>query len=132
MFARSFRRTVLAAAVALTLLVPAAQADDWARQSPLPLDPALANAIGDNTTAASKPLPLDPALRNVLVEASSAAGATAPQATAAPTAANGFAWSDFALGAVVAVASMLLLAALATGARSVRQRRGVNAGTATT
>jgi hypothetical protein len=81
MFARSFRRTVLAAAVALTLLVPAAQADDWARQSPLPLDPALANAIGDNTTAASKPLPLDPALRNVLVEASSAAGATAPQAT---------------------------------------------------
>src|SRR3954467_10822335 len=108
MFARSFRRTVLAAAVALTLLVPAAQADDWARQSPLPLDPSLANAIGDRTTAASKPLPLDPslanaisdgaasasnrvpldpALRNVLVEAASAAGATAPQANLAPTAA---------------------------------------------
>src|SRR4051794_13680766 len=109
MFARTFRRTVLAAAVALTLLVPAAQGDDWARQSPLPLDPALANAIGDRTTApsqqlpvdpslanairdsaasASSPVPLDPALRNVVVEASSAAGATATHATLAPTAAN--------------------------------------------
>jgi hypothetical protein len=143
MFARTFRRTVLGAAVALTLLVPAAQADDWARESslaldpalanavhgsataPLPLDPALANAIRDRATAPSKPLPLDPALRNVL-----AAGA--PQAIAAPSPGTGFGWSDFGLGAGAAVASMLLLAGLATGARSVRQRRSVNAGTATT
>ena len=129
MFARTFRRTVLGAAVALTLLVPAAHADDWARQSPLALDPALANAIADQATAASTPLPLDPALRNVLVEAaSSPTAAAAPQATAA----DAFAWSDFGLGAGVAVASMLLLAGLATGARALRQRHGANAGAATT
>ena len=128
MFARTFRRTVLGAAIALTLLVPAAQADDWARQSPLALDPALANAIGD-AARASQPLPLDPALRNVLAEAaSSSTRAAAPQATAA----DAFAWSDFGLGAGVAVAAMLLLAGLATGARSLRQRHGANAGAATT
>jgi len=125
MFARIFRRTVLGAAIALTLLVPAAQADDWARQSPLALDPALANAIHDRAAAGSKRLPLDPALRNVLAEA-------APQPVVATASANAFDWSDFGLGAGVAVASMLLLAGLATGARSVRHKRGVNAGAATT
>jgi hypothetical protein len=152
MFARTFRRTVLAAAIALTLLVPAAQADNWAGDARPALDPSIANAIHDRAaaaptslpldpalaihdgaTAASQPLPLDPALRNVVAEAASPANhAAAPQASVAPSATTGFAWSDFALGAGAAVASMLLLAALGTGARSVRQRRGVNAGAATT
>jgi len=89
MFSHTFGRTVLAAAFAATLLVPAAQADSWARDGRAALDPAIATAIRDHATATPEldpaiatairahaamtpePVALDPAIRTALLERAS-------------------------------------------------------------
>lgn len=92
MFSHTFRRSVLGAVFAATLLVQAAQADDWARDSqaaidpsittaihdrptlmpePVVLDPAFATAIRDRATVKPEPVVLDPAIRTALLERAS-------------------------------------------------------------
>ena len=62
MFSQTFSRTVLCAAFAAVLLVPAAQADSWARDASTGLDPAIATAIHDRPSLTPEPA-LDPASR---------------------------------------------------------------------
>ncbi len=49
-----------------------------------------------------------------------------------PVSSDRFNWGDFGIGVGVALGSMLLLAGLAAGTLAARQRRGENAGPATT
>jgi hypothetical protein len=150
MFSHAFRRTVLGAAVAVMLLVPAAQADDWARDSQAGLDPAIATAVA--ASVMSEEVALDPAIRTALHQApvSSSTNGTFDRpspdtrdaalrahaqtavASPGPLSAGRFDWGEFGLGIGVAFGSMLLLTGLAAGALATRQRHGVNTGPATT
>jgi len=65
MFSQSLSRTILFAVSAATLLVPAAQADSWARDGEARLDPAIATAIHDRASVALEPA-LDPALATAI------------------------------------------------------------------
>lgn len=67
MFSQSFSRTILCAVFAATLLVPAAHADSWARDSRAGIDPAIATTIHDRATLTPEPA-LDPAIRTALLE----------------------------------------------------------------
>jgi hypothetical protein len=89
MFSHTFRRTVFCATVAMAMLVPAAQADDWARDRArdggAELDPAIATAIRESKSAALQPVVLDPGIRTALEAATArsddASGAAGPPRT---------------------------------------------------
>jgi hypothetical protein len=68
MFSRLFVRSTLVAALAATLLVPAAQADDWGRDKSMQVDPAIAAAIRDRANLTPAPVALDPAIQAALLE----------------------------------------------------------------
>ena len=145
MFSHTFRRTILCATVAMTLLVPAAQADDWAADwapdAKTALDPAIATAIRDSNNAALKKVALDPAIRTALlqertssiadgrsldtVEAARLARFETPIAGLAPV--DRFHWDDFGIGVGSAFGSVLLLAGLAAGVLTTRRRHHVTA-----
>ena len=55
MFSRPFVRIILSAALAVILLVPAAQADDWGKDNAAQLDPAIAAAIHDRASTVVQP-----------------------------------------------------------------------------
>lgn len=133
MFSHTFGRSVLGVVLAATLLVPAAQADGWARDSRAGLDPGIAAAIHDRASLTPEPVALDPAIRAALLERASSitrpddrAGARGPGfvVTGPPLEAvassDAFQWDDATLGAAAALGAMLLAAALAYGMR----RRG--------
>ncbi len=63
MLRTTFSRTVVGVVLAAALLVPAASADDWARSG---LDPAIATALQDHTSAAPESVPLDPAIATAI------------------------------------------------------------------
>ena len=67
MFSQTFSRTVLCAAFAAVLLVPAAQADSWARDARTGLDPAIVTAIHDDASVTPERGALDPAIRAALL-----------------------------------------------------------------
>jgi hypothetical protein len=88
MFSQNFSRTILCAVFAATVLLPAAQADNWARDGHAALDPAIATAIHDRASLTPEPaidlalatairdhasvtperVALDPAIRTALLE----------------------------------------------------------------
>jgi hypothetical protein len=145
MFSHTFRRTILCATIALTLLVPAAQADDWAAdratEGRTGLDPAIATAIFESKNAASQQVALDPAIRTALlqagprtsriadgrsldtVEAARLARFETPLAGLAPV--DRFHWDDFGIGVGSAFGSVMLLAGFAAGVLATRRRRDV-------
>lgn len=143
MFSHTFRRTILCATIALTLLVPAAQADNWGADRALnaqtALDPAIATAIRESKKAASQQVALDPAIRAALLQertSSIADGRSldaveAGRLTRFETPGPGFApvdrfhWDDFGIGVGSAIGSVLLLAGLATGILATRRHRHV-------
>ena len=55
MFSRPLVRIILTAALAAILLVPAAQADDWGKDNAAQVDPAIAAAIQDHSSAVDQP-----------------------------------------------------------------------------
>ena len=124
MFSHTFRRTLVCATVAMATLVPAAQADDWARdraRGGAGLDPAIATAIRENKSAAlQQQVALDPGIRTAL-EAARLARSEAPVAGLVP--ADRFHWGDFGIGVGSAFGSMLLLAGLTAGILATRRRR---------
>lgn len=153
MFSHTFRRTVLCATVAMAMLVPAAQADDWARDRARDggarLDPAIATAILESESAALQQVALDPGIRTAL-QAAKARGDTGaagrPRTSSivggrsldvleaarlarfeAPGAglvpADRFHWGDFGIGVGSAFGAMLLLAGLTAGILTTRRRR---------
>jgi hypothetical protein len=73
MFSHTFSRNVLGAVLAASLLVPAAQADDWARDSGAALDPAIATAIRDRASLTPEPVVLDPAIASAMRDHASVA-----------------------------------------------------------
>jgi hypothetical protein len=151
MFTHTFRRTVLCATVAMAMLVPAAQADDWARDrvrdGGAGLDPAIATAIQESKSAALQAL--DPGIRTALqtAKAGGDAGAAGRPRTSnfvggrsldvleaprlardeAPVAGlvppDRFHWDDFGIGVGSAFGSLLLLAGLTAGILATRRRR---------
>ncbi len=134
MLRHTFSRTVLGAALAAALLVPAAQADSWgsdvaldpaiataiqdhAGQLPdsVPLDPAIATAISDRST--SEPIALDPAIQTALLDRASsprpddraeARGTGALTASVGVAADDGFDWSTVGIGAGATFGALLL------------------------
>jgi hypothetical protein len=70
MLRHTFTRTVLGAVLAAALLVPAAQADSWARDGHVALDPAIATAIQDHAAQLPASVPLDPAIANAISDRS--------------------------------------------------------------
>ena len=70
MFSKAFHTTFLGIVLAATLLVPAAQADDWARDGLTGLDPATAAVIQDVSGSPEQAM-LDPAIRTALLERAS-------------------------------------------------------------
>ena len=102
MFSRPFVRTILTAALAAILLVPAAQADDWGRDKAAHLDPAIAAAIHDRASAvveSSAARPDDrPGAHGV---------GSLPQTEQAP-AGRTFDWSSVGVGAGATIATLLL------------------------
>ena len=152
MFSHTFRRTVLCATVAMAMLVPAAQADDWARdlaRGGAGLDLAIATAIRENKSATLQQVALDPGIRTALQAAKArgdAGAASRPRTSgivggrsldlleaarlarseapvAGLVAADRFHWGDFGIGVGSAFASMLLLAGLTAGILTTRRRR---------
>ena len=70
MFSKTFHTTFLGIVLAATMLVPAAQADDWARAGLAGIDPAIATAIQGVRVSPEQAL-LDPAIRTALLERAS-------------------------------------------------------------
>ena len=68
MFIHTFSRTVLGALFAAILLVPAAHADDWARNQGVAINPAIAAAIHDRASLQPEPVRLDAAIQAALLE----------------------------------------------------------------
>jgi hypothetical protein len=154
MFSHTFRSTILCATVAMAVLVPVAQADDWAADwapdAPTALDPAIATAIreskslqqGQRTSSIVDGRTLDaieaargtagrPRTSRIVdgrsldtVEAARLARFQNPLAGVAPL--DRFHWDDFGIGAGSAFGSVLLLAGLAAGVLTTRRRRNVN------
>jgi hypothetical protein len=137
MFFRTINRTVLVAAFAAVLLVPAAQADDWAADArpgvdvaiataihdrltlnPEPaLDPALATAIREHASVKQEPLALDPAFRTALLERTTPpvrpddrAGVRSVGSLPQPevTTSEAFDWDVVGIGAGATFAALLL------------------------
>jgi hypothetical protein len=149
MFSHTFRRTILSATVAMTLLVPAAQAGDSAPEAQTALDPAIATAIresknwhqGPRTSSivdgrtldaieAARGTPGRPRTSRIVdgrsldtVEAARLARSETPLAGLVPV--DRFHWDDFGIGVGSAFGSVLLLAGLAAGVLTTRRRRDV-------
>lgn len=115
MFTHTFSRTAVGALLAALLLVPAAQADGWARDRLVAVDPAIAAAIHDRAILQPEPVTLDPAVQAALLERTSSAtrpddragtrGVGALPQPAQVAAANSFElnWIGIGVGAALAV-----------------------------
>ena len=113
MFSKAFHTTFLGIVLAATLLVPAAQADDWARDGLTGLDPAAILDVSGSPEAAM----LDPAIRTALLERASSStrpddragvrgvGSLPQPEAVAPT--EAFDW-NVGIGAGAAFAALLL------------------------
>ena len=117
MFSQTFSRTVLCAAFAAVLLVPAAQAGSGAGDVGTGLDPAIATAIHDRPSLTAEPA-LDPAIRTALLERAASpvrpddrAGmrsvGSLPQPEQAATS-EAFDWDVVGIGAGATFAALLL------------------------
>ncbi len=60
MFTHTLSRTAVGALLAAMLLVPAAQADDWARDQRMTIDPAIVSAIHDRASLQPEPVATRP------------------------------------------------------------------------
>src|SRR5215211_5248774 len=133
MFSHTFRRTILCTTVAMALLVPAAQADDWAADwapdAQAALDPAIATAIRESKNAASQRTSSIADGRSLdTVEAVRLTRFETPMGGLAPV--DRFHWDDFGIGVGSAFGSVLLLAGFAAGVLTTRRRRHVTGLTA--
>ena len=117
MFSQTFSRTVLCAAFAAVLLVPAAQAGSGAGDVGTGLDPAIATAIHDRPSLTPEPA-LDPAIRTAILERAASpvrpddrAGmrsvGSLPQPEQAATS-EAFDWDVVGIGAGATFAALLL------------------------
>lgn len=116
MFPRPFVRSILTAALAAILLVPAAQADDWARDRAAQLDPAIAAAIQNGASRVVQPSAARPDDR-----AGTRGVGSLPQPQHAP-AGTTFDWTSVGAGAGATLATLLLALGSVLAVRHGRAR----------
>ena len=131
MFSRLSVRSILTAALAAALLVPAGQADDWGLQARTTVDPAIAAAIHDRGSLTPAPVALDSSIQAALLERASSITrpddrpgsrgvGSLPQSTGT-AAEDGFEWST-SVGAGAIVAALLLTCGTLLAVRLGRAR----------
>ena len=128
MFTHTFSRTAIGALLAAILLVPAAQADNWAQDRRTTIDPAIVAAIHDRATLQPEPVALDPAIHAALVARTSAAtrpddragtrGVGALPQPAEVATDDSFAWNKAGIGVSAALALLLAFGLLVAARRS--------------
>ncbi len=108
MFSHTVSRSVLGILLVATLLVPAAQADDWARDKYAPVDPAIATAIHDRASLNPQPAALGPA--SSITRPDDRAGIRGVGSLAQPehAASAAFDWNIIRVGAAATFATLLL------------------------
>jgi hypothetical protein len=108
MFSHTVSRSVLGTLLVAVLLVPAAQADDWARDKYAAVDPAIAVAIHDRASLTPHPAALgsDSSITRPDDRAGLRGVGSLPQPEPAGNA--GFDWNVVTVGASVTFAALLL------------------------
>lgn len=116
MLSHTFSRTVVALVFAAVLLVPAAQADDWGRNSVTQIDPAAVSAIHDRASLSVAPATVRPDDRAGLRGVGSLAQPEEPAADGT------FDWGTVEVGTGAAFAVLLLAFASLVAVRHGRTR----------
>jgi hypothetical protein len=116
MFSRAFVRSIAAAALAATLLVPTAQADTWGQEKAARVDPAIAAAINDRANLAAQPAAGRPD------DLANARGVGSLPQPASASARGTFDWTNVGVGAGALFTALLLALGSLTAVRHGRGR----------